>query len=270
MGLVSGRNTPDIKLFKSIGQAPFSNIFSFNATAYTSINDYVLCSTLTNLQTLPHSQLTTPSTVYVASTSANDNVSGTGMRVAVLSGLDEFYNITQDIVNLNGQTPVETNVTFSRVFEIIGIAFGSNVSSVTGKSLSVGDIYVGTGTFTAGVPANPIVGIDVSEEEVGSRIGIFTVPNGYLALFRSITCTNIPTPTSSESVNFRFDTHLFGTPSELWYPSIPWHFDGSFQYQPEFLFFIPPRSDLQLLVSVEGNQAQYLAIETTMELFELR
>jgi len=270
MSLVSGRNPNDIKVFKSIGQAPFTNIFSFNATAYTNSQNYILCSTLSNLQGLPHKQLTTSQTVYVASTSTNDNATGAGMRVAVISGLDEYFNIIQDVVTLNGQTPVESNIVFSRVFEIIGISFGTNVSGTTGKSLSVGDIYVGTGTFTNGIPANPITGIDVSEQEVGSRVGIFTVPDGYLALFKSITCTNVPTPTDSESVNFRFDTHLFGTPSNLWYPSAPFHFDGSFQYLPEFLFFIPPRSDLQLLVSVEGNQSQRLSIETTLELFELR
>jgi len=270
MSLVSGRNPNDVKVYKSLGQVPYTNIFSFNATAYTNSSNYILCSTLSNLQTLPHNQLTTSQTVYVASTSQSDSANGTGMRTAVISGLDEYFNITQDVVTLNGQTPVETSVIFSRVFEIIGLSFGTNVSTTTGKSLSVGDIYVGTGAFTGGIPANPITGIDVSEQEVGSRVGIFTVPDGYLALFKSITCTNVPTPTDSESVNFRFDTHLFGTPSNLWYPSAPFHFDGSFQYLPEFLFFIPPRSDLQLLVSVEGNQSQRLSIETTLELFELR
>ncbi len=100
----------------------------------------------------------------VASSDINDANGGTGAESVIVIGLDA-NGLTQRITKtLNGRTAVALG-TFSRVFR----AF------VLGSQINVGDIYVGNGTFTTGVPTNKFAKILIGNGQ--TQMAIFTVPS---------------------------------------------------------------------------------------------
>jgi len=108
----------------------------------------------------------------VSSTSANDTAAGTGARTVVVQGLDANYNEVTETVTLNGQTAVTMSASLLRVNYAYVATAGSGNSAA-------GDIYIGTGTVTAGVPATTydIIKFDYNVTTTGS----YTVPAGYTA-----------------------------------------------------------------------------------------
>jgi hypothetical protein len=119
--------------------------------------------------------ITHPSTAVkmsVSSSSSTDNPLSTGAWTITLEGLDANYNEIGEVVTLNGQTPVLTQVSYLR----INRAFVS--SAGTGNS-AVGDIYMGAGTVTGGIPATvyQIIKFDYNSTTTGH----YTVPAGYTA-----------------------------------------------------------------------------------------
>lgn len=118
--------------------------------------------------TVPHP--TTASVLKVSSTSANDTSSGTGARTVTLVGLDGDYNQLSETVTLNGQTAVNTTNSYLYVNQLYVTAVGSG-------GANAGDINVGTGTVTLGVPA---VLYDMISVGYNNRTtGHYCVPAGY-------------------------------------------------------------------------------------------
>lgn len=126
------------------------------------------------------------STMTVSSSDVNDTSAGTGARTVLISGLDASYNEASETITLNGQTAVTTVNTYIRVNRAIVLTAGSG-------GANAGNIYVGTGTVTAGVPANiyTIINGDGSNQTLQC---FWTVPAGYTAYVYQ---TNISTGTSS-------------------------------------------------------------------------
>jgi hypothetical protein len=106
----------------------------------------------------------------VSSTNANDTSAGTGARTIVIQGLDANYAEITDTVTLNGQTEVLTSKSFLRVNYAYVATAGSTNSAA-------GDIYIGTGTVTSGVPATVynIIKYDFNNTVTGH----YTIPAGY-------------------------------------------------------------------------------------------
>lgn len=106
----------------------------------------------------------------VSSTSANDTSAGTGARTVVIQGLDANYVEISETVTLNGQTEVLTAQSFFRINYAYVATTGSTNSAA-------GDIYFGTGTVTAGVPATlyNIIKYDFNNTVTGH----YTIPAGY-------------------------------------------------------------------------------------------
>ena len=73
---------------------------------------------------------TTIETVSVVSSSASDTSAGIGARSIMVSGLDADYIQQDELVILNGVTPVITTKTWSRVFRAYTVVAGSNNSTV--------------------------------------------------------------------------------------------------------------------------------------------
>jgi hypothetical protein len=121
---------------------------------------------LQSLITFPASALQ----MKVSSTSANDTSAGTGARTVVVQGLDADYNEVTETVTLNGQTAVTMTASLLRVNYAYVATAGSGNSAA-------GDIYIGTGTVTAGVPATvyDVIKLDYNTTTTGS----FTIPAGY-------------------------------------------------------------------------------------------
>jgi len=85
-------------------------------------------------------------TVDVASDSANDTSAGTGLRTVLIIGLDSDGAAQSEIITLNGQTEVTSSNTYSAINAFRGLTTGSG-------NKSAGNIFVGNGNFSNGVPA---------------------------------------------------------------------------------------------------------------------
>jgi hypothetical protein len=140
-------------------------VFGFNPDVDTT---QVSVWPLPSLISFPASALQ----MTVSSTSANDTAAGTGARTVVVQGLDSQYNEITETVTLNGQTAVTMTASFLRV----NYAYVETAGSGNGAA---GDIYIGTGTVTAGVPATTydIIKFDYNNTTTGS----YTIPAGYTA-----------------------------------------------------------------------------------------
>lgn len=113
--------------------------------------------------------LTIPRTMSLVSTSESDGSAGTGTRAVLVVGLDGNYNSVQELVFLNGTTPVVTQQSFLRLHQLLTAIAGSGGTNV--------GLITATATTDGTVQANILAGIS------GSRMGHFTVPAGYTALF---------------------------------------------------------------------------------------
>lgn len=140
-------------------------VFGFNPDVDTT---QVSVWPLPSLITFPSSAIQ----MTVSSSSANDTSAGTGARTIVVQGLDADYNEVTETVTLNGQTAVTMTASLLRVnYAYVATAGSANSAA--------GDIYIGTGLVTAGVPAivYDIIKLDYNNTTTGS----YTVPAGYTA-----------------------------------------------------------------------------------------
>jgi hypothetical protein len=97
---------------------------------------------------------------------SSDNTGDTS--TVTVSGLDADYNEASEQVTITGQTAVSTTTSFIRV---------NRVKVDSGEP--TGNIYVGTGTVSAGVPANIFAKINAGENQ--TLMAVWTVPAGYTA-----------------------------------------------------------------------------------------
>ena len=112
----------------------------------------------------------TPAVVGVASTdNTNDNVAGTGALTVRVAGLDASGVAQTNDVTITGTTAVNTANTFSAVFSVTVLTTGSSNGNT-------GTIHVGTGSFTAGVPAVRMLSMEIAHNV--SQSGYYVVPAG--------------------------------------------------------------------------------------------
>jgi len=108
----------------------------------------------------------------ISSSSADDDAAGTGARTVLIEGLNASYEAVSETVALDGQTEVNTTNSYLRVNKITVLTAGSG-------GTSVGNIYAGTGTVTAGVPAVVVNQSGILSNE--SESAFYTVPAGHTA-----------------------------------------------------------------------------------------
>ena len=141
-------------------------VFGYNPDVDTSEE-----SVWPNGGTVPHP--TAASVLKVSSTDAADaSPSGTGARTVLITGLNGNFNEVSETIVLNGQTAVNTVNSYLYVN-------GLTVTSVGSGGANAGDINVGTGTVTAGVPAvlYDMIAIGYNNRTTGH----YCVPAGYTA-----------------------------------------------------------------------------------------
>jgi len=124
----------------------------------------------------------------ISSSSANDTAAGTGARTVEVFGLDGDFNEINEVVTLNGQTPVNTTKSYFRINRGIVRSAGSG-------GANAGTIYAGTGTVTTGVPANIYLSIN-GDGDNQTLMGLWTVPAGYTAF---LTKMSLSTGTSTQT-----------------------------------------------------------------------
>jgi len=130
----------------------------------------------------------------ISSDDAADDVGGTGAITVEITGLGSSYNELQEFITLDGVTPVTTVNSYLRIN-----GMGVIVGGTTG--FNEGTIYLGTGTVTAGKPAN-IFGA-IAPTEGNDSTGFFTVPTGKEIFFSSLIVN------SDEKVEVRVRIRIF-------------------------------------------------------------
>lgn len=119
-----------------------------------------------------YSYLSTATVLKISSSDTNDTSAGTGARTVTLYGLDANYDEISETITLNGQTAVNSTLSYLRINRMVVRSAGTG-----GKNAGV--IYAGTGTVTAGVPANIYASVAIGDNQ--TLMALWTVPRGYTA-----------------------------------------------------------------------------------------
>lgn len=134
--VISDQN--DVALVRNVSSLPhdisrglISSTMSVHKNAFGIVND---TEQIINSATNPF--LTTAQTLFVQSTSANDDLLGTGARSIRLFGLDENFDPISEVCPMDGLTAVETVNTFIRLH----FAFCTDVG--TYGAGNEGEIYI--------------------------------------------------------------------------------------------------------------------------------
>ncbi len=124
----------------------------------------------------------TSATVDVASDDTNDTSAGTGLRTLLLIGLDDSGVAQSETITMNGQTEATSANTYSAIHGFRGLTYGS----VKG---SAGNVYLGNGTFTSGVPTTIYATGETGHNK--SATGYYTVPTGKTLYLRQFTMSMV-------------------------------------------------------------------------------
>jgi len=221
----------------SRGQIPWHTaitVFGYNAdidTAEETIWPYG------GLQPHPATALS----MKVSSSDADDNATGNGARTVYVEGLDANYNTVSETVTLNGQTAVQTVNSYLRINE-------TYVASAGTSNGAEGDIYFGTGTVTAGVPATVY---EIIKFDYNTRVtGHYTVPAGYTAFMDSGSITVGQTGTAN-AVSGRLV--VTGTNDIRLNKAIVTLNTGSVPYPFLFPLVIPEKTDIEAVGQGVGS-----------------
>jgi hypothetical protein len=139
-------------------------------------------------------------TMTVSSSSTNDAAAGTGARTVAIAGLDANYREISETITLNGQTAVNTVNQYIRVYR-------ARVTSAGSGGTNAGNIHIGTGTVTAGVPATTYARVSAGEGQ--TLMAIFTVPAGYTAYIQQGTIAS-GTEQSNKFITAKLKVRPFG------------------------------------------------------------
>ncbi len=130
-----------------------------------------------------YSYLSAASTLYISSSSTDDDVAGTGARTATVSGLDANYDEVSVTVDLDGQNGVQLGdaSNWIRVNRI-------SVNTAGSGEQNAGVLYVGTeASPTVGVPTNKYATVAVGDNQ--TLMALWTVPRNYEAYLLQIDVT---------------------------------------------------------------------------------
>ena len=117
-----------------------------------------------------YAHASSPTIMKVSSTSTLDTSAGVGARTISILGINSTGNEVSETVTLNGQTAVNTIHTYTEIQSAL-------VTSVGSATHNEGNISIGTGTVTGGVPA--VIYGHILATENASLMGHFTIPAGY-------------------------------------------------------------------------------------------
>jgi len=151
-------------------QVSDGNVTSHSAVSLIGTNPSVGVSNIETVWEENGSEYVFPvsaSTMTVSSSDANDTSAGTGCRTILIQGLDTDYVESQEFVTLNGTTAVTTVNSYLRINFMTCFTFGTGLQNA-------GNIFIGTGTVTAGKPANVYGKVSIGEGI--SHTAVYTVP----------------------------------------------------------------------------------------------
>jgi hypothetical protein len=106
----------------------------------------------------------------VSSDNAGDTAAGDGARVIQIEGYTNSWAAFTETVTLNGQTPVAMTNTAWRVHRSYVLTSGGSLSNI-------GNIHIGVGSVTTGVPSHTWAHIPAGFGQ--TQQALYTVPQGY-------------------------------------------------------------------------------------------
>ena len=191
-------------------------------------------------------------TMYVSSSSTNDDAAGTGARTVFIQGLDANYDEISETVTMDGQTQVATANEYLRVYRAYVVTAGSG-------GTNAGSIYIGTSGESSGVPTGTYYA-RISVGEGQTLMAVYTVPRGHTFYLTNGTATH-GTDTSGAYMTIRFMIRAFGgafrtatkvdiTGSEILFPFT-------------FPLRIPEKTDIEVRAICNKNQNN--AVSATFE-----
>ncbi|MFW9968622.1 MAG: hypothetical protein ACFFDF_00380 [Candidatus Odinarchaeota archaeon] len=149
-----------------------------NTVVSTSQNVFINDVSTANPNGIPIALLTNAIQFKVSSTSNNDTSGGTGARNVYLTGIAIINNVwtyTSEFVTLNGQTEVLTSNSYIRLLKCEAYSVGS-------LGVQDGDIYIGTGVVTNGIPATEYG--KIRSDRGAMKSSLLTIPDGYKGLLK--------------------------------------------------------------------------------------
>lgn len=189
----------------------------------------------------------------ISSTSANDTSGGTGARTVKVYGLGaDFATKAPETFTMNGQTGVSIG-TWGRINNLEVIEVGSG-------DFNIGNIHVGTGTITAGVPATTYGYVEA--EDGISQSALFTTSStckGVLTRFQAASRGG-----GSGSIEFRLVmrknngaiTQARLTTAEFTIQS------GTEEIDFDFGLYVPPKTDVEVIaVSTQSNRVAFVSFD---------
>jgi hypothetical protein len=190
-------------------------------------------------------------TMTLSSSDAEDNATGDGARTLRVSGLDSEYNFIQETLTLNGLTAVPTINEYLRISNIRVVTAGLR------EPANIGDIYLGTGVVSAGIPA-------VVYERIVANVGIsrracHTVPRGREALVAGLM---VRTERNAD-VQARMYAAAEGGPM-IQRGSVP-VFASGFNLQLSSFLRIPEKTDIEIRTRTDAGTYRVMGV---LELFE--
>ena len=132
-----------------------------------------------------YSYLSSATTLYISSSSTDDDAAGTGARTATVSGLDANYDEVSVTVDLDGQNGVQLGSASNwiRVNRI-------TVNTAGSGGQNAGVIYVGDeATPSSGVPSNKYATVAIGDNQ--TIMALWTVPRGYSAYLYQTNVTSL-------------------------------------------------------------------------------
>lgn len=188
---------------------------------------------------------TSSTTMTLSSSDTNDNATGTGARQILINGLSDTFEIINETVALDGQTPVSTVNEFYRINGLFVTDVGSNETNI-------GNISIGTGTVTNGVPANTYN--IISTVTMGrSACGFLTVPKD-----QTLYMNQLKTDSSS---NGRLESQLRVTTNGI--TTVLAQMDtqgGSFEFNIPIPYAFESGTDLHLVAKLTGTDRPVIGI----------
>lgn len=191
----------------------------------------------------------------ILSSSANDTAAGTGARTVQIIYIDTDGSIDSETVTLNGITGVNlTDTAVARVLDIHCLTFGSGGTNA--------------GTITVQVDPGGATRMTIPVGHNRAAPGRFTVPTGYVGLYRgfNVSCGSTGTPTKVVILVEADINPLTGSLNENVYQPIDWGSSGaasgvignpSPQERGGRRVYLPSKTTIRMRVSADAGTATF-------------
>lgn len=187
---------------------------------------------------------------FVSSATQDAFPSGDGARLLRVIGLDSNYDQQFEIIEMDGQTPVTSALSYLRVNEVLVLNAGTSRTNV--------------GTITGDYTSVPVTQVHIEPSESLAKTSFFTVPRdrlGYIgsfSLFASNLGGNTPIITFTLCINGDFTPpglDTFNTIVRQFTIELDTSVTDTITIEDSLFQIVPPMSDIYFIVSSSSNNA---------------